>query len=432
MRKAPTGRAVTPRGARGAIAGDLSTAGRGRRIGLLLESDGPGGAEYMLLHLAEALRRRGHRVVAVGPEDGSGWLGERFRSRGFEVATFLLRRPLDWRCLRGLVELVRDRELDVVHSHEFSLAVYGSAAAAITGRPHITTMHGGRYYARRFRRRLALRCAFEASEEVVAVSRSTRADLVRTLGVDPESVRVVPNGIPPRGGSGEGVRRELDLHPEEPLILSVGSLYPVKGHDVLIEAVAHLDRHDPDLPWRLAIAGTGEEEGGLRERIGSHGIHDRVHLLGFRDDVGDLLDAAQVFALPSRSEGLPLALLEAMHAEKAIVATRVGGIPEAVTAGREGLLVPPDDAGSLASGLGAVLRDPSLRRRLGQDAGLRARKEFSVRAMADAYERAYGWRPAEATPRPDRRSAQPTADSGSPEPARPHESAGPSEVRSRR
>lgn len=347
----------------------------------------------MLIHLAEALRTRGHEVLYVGPEDQTGWLGERLREGGFETAAFRIRRPVDPRCAAHLVRLIRRRRVDLVHSHEFSLAVYGALAAGIARLPHVITMHGGRYYAGRWRRRAALRWAFRHSRRVVAVSRATRTDLTRTLGVGPGGIRVVPNGVPPRPGSGEGVREELGIAGDEPLMLAVGSLYPVKGHAVLLEALGRLVRSRSVPPWRLAVAGRGGEEQRLRRRIEDEGLGGRVHLLGFRDDVGDLLAAADLFVMPSLSEGLPLALLEAMHAGTAIVASGVGGIPEAVTTGREAVLVPPGDPAALAAALASVLADRRLRCSLSEAARARARARFSVAAMTDAYERIYGWSP---------------------------------------
>ncbi|MGH7719609.1 MAG: glycosyltransferase, partial [Gemmatimonadaceae bacterium] len=128
-------------------------------IALMLESDGPGGAENMLLQLATALRARGHMVTPVGPSNGYGWLAEQFRGRGFDPATFTLRSPVDWRCARGLVRLFRERGIEVVHSHEFTMAVYGAAAARMAGARHVITMHGGTYFADQMRRRVALRWA---------------------------------------------------------------------------------------------------------------------------------------------------------------------------------------------------------------------------------------------------------------------------------
>jgi glycosyltransferase involved in cell wall biosynthesis len=139
------------------------------------------------------------------------------------------------------------------------------------------------------------------------------------------------------------------------------------------------------------VADRGEEEDRLRSLAADRDVADRIRFLGFRDDVGDLLAACDVFALPSRSEGLPLALLEAMHSGAAVVATDVGGVPEVVTVGREALLVPPDEDEALASALIRLLEDENLRYLLGLRARRRARERFSVTAMTDAYEELYGW-----------------------------------------
>lgn len=376
---------VAPRTSR-----EVSHAGR-RRVALLLESDGPGGAEQMLLNLASELRLRGHGVVPVGPAEGEGWLPARFRERGFEPESYRLGWPMDPRCLADLTGIFRRRDVDVVHSHEFSMAVFGAAAARITGRRHVITMHGGRYYAGRWRRRAVLRWAFRASDDVVAVSAATRDDLARTLGVERTGIRVTPNGVHPLEGSPEPVREELGTANGELLILAVGNLYPVKGHDTLVRALARVRGSRPELRWRAAVAGRGEEEARLKSLAADLDVGDRIRFLGFRDDIDDLLAACDVFALPSRSEGLPLALLEAMHAGAAVVATDVGGVPEVVTAGREALLVPPDRDEALASALIRVLEDERLRRRLGRRARRKARERFSVGAMADAYEDLYGW-----------------------------------------
>src|ERR1700684_139714 len=95
------------------------------RIAQMLESDGPGGAETMLISLSEALRSRGHDVCPVGPAHGVGWLSARLGNAGFQRETFTIRRPIDWRCVRGLIQVLRARRIEVVHSHEFTMAVYG-------------------------------------------------------------------------------------------------------------------------------------------------------------------------------------------------------------------------------------------------------------------------------------------------------------------
>src|SRR5450759_1494058 len=129
------------------------------RIAMMLESDGPGGAEMMVFRLSEELRRRGHTVVPVGPAHGVGWLGDLFRRGGFSPEVFRLRRPVDPGCVHGLVQLFKEHRIDAVHSHEFTMAVYGTAAARLLGLPHVITMHGGFKACTALRRRIALRWA---------------------------------------------------------------------------------------------------------------------------------------------------------------------------------------------------------------------------------------------------------------------------------
>jgi glycosyltransferase involved in cell wall biosynthesis len=354
-------------------------------IALLLESDGPGGAEQMLINLAEELHRRGHEVVPVGPANGCGWLAGQFRDRGFEPATFRLRSAVDPTCVTGLARLFRDRGVDLAHSHEFTMAVYGAAAARRRGIPHLITMHGGKGWAARWRRRAAMRWAIRASQGIVAVSDPTRLELERILGTGTK-VSVVPNGVPARDGDRARVRRELGLGDDKLLIVAVGNLYPVKGHAVLLHALAQVEARRP---WHLAIAGRGEEEPRLRAIARQHRLVDRVHLLGYRPDIPDLLAAADIFAMPSLSEGLPLALIEAMFSKRAIVASSVGGIPAALAEEREGLLVRPGDAGELRAALVRLLEDPDLRVSLGSAARQRAEAEFTTTRMADEYKAIY-------------------------------------------
>lgn len=360
----------------------------GLRIALMLESDGPGGAERVLVHLAEHLRGRGHSIVPVGPDNGCGWLAAELRERGFVPATFSLRRPVDWHCLQGLVNLIREQRIDVVHSHEFTMAVYGAAASRLARRPHIVTMHGGRHYEHRLQRRLALRWAFARSRDVVAVSRTTRLHLEQSMGLRPGRIRVIPNGVAFEQGDAGRVRRELQLDDGEVLLLAVGNLYPVKGHRVLLQALDALWRAG-ERQWRVAIAGRGDEEAWLRDFAKANGWANHLHLLGYRVDVPDLLAAADIYVMPSLSEGLPLALLEAMFAGKAIVVSDTGGVPEVVSGEDEALLVPPADPAALAAALWRLFSDPDLRHRLGAAARRRAEIGFGVERMVEAYEQLY-------------------------------------------
>jgi glycosyltransferase involved in cell wall biosynthesis len=360
-------------------------------VALMLESDGPGGAEVLLLRLAEELRRRGHTVHPIGPAEGEGWLGERFRELGFEPQTYRPRRSPDLRCVRHLAGLMRRLGVDLLNGHEFDGAIYGTAAARLSGRPSVVTMHGNHSMTQAWRRRTALRWAFRASQAVVAVSDQTKQQLDRDLGLRADAVRVIHNGMPVGTGDPAPVRRELGLREDETLILAVGNLVARKGHIVLLQALQRLEREGLGVAWRLAIAGGkgGPERAALEIFIAEHQLADRVHILTYRDDVPNLQAAAEVFVMPSLWEGFPLAILEAMLSGTPVIASDVCGIPEAIVSGEHGLLTPPGDVEALATALRRLLTDPSLREQLAAGARARALREFTLEAMATAYERLY-------------------------------------------
>lgn len=362
----------------------------GLRIALVGETGGPGGAERMMLHLAGELRRRGHDVHPVGPADRSPWLRMQFREGGFEPLTYTMRGRLDPSLIARMTSLFRQIRADIVHTHEFLTSVYGGVAARLLSRPHVITMHGGRYYAERAHRRLALRWTAQHSRALVAVSEATAGELAQSLRLAPAAVRVIYNGISYKPGDRAAVRRELSVGEDEVLVAAVGNLYAVKGHIVLLRALARLEEAGAELPrWRVVIAGRGAEEASLRDFANGRGWAERVHLLGFREDAANVIAAADVFAMPSLSEGLPLALIEAMFAGRAIVASRTGGIPEVVADGAEALLAAPGNDADLAERLRAVLVSPELRTRLGEGARRRAAFRLTVERMADEYERIY-------------------------------------------
>lgn len=359
------------------------------RLALMDEVSGPGGAEVLLLQMAEELRRRGHEVFAVLPCDQVGWLNDELLERGFEVDTFSDRSAFDVTCLRTIVKTLQRRAVDLVHSHEFAMAIYGTVATRWLGVPHVISMHGCQYMMERWRRRAALRWAIRHTASTIAVSEDTRLHLQSRLGLEAGEVRTILNGVAVRVGDAEKVRKEFQIAPSERLLLSVGSLVPRKGHIVLLRALDRLEKAGLREPWRLIIAGSGEERGALEAFVESHGLAGRVHLVGHRDDIPDLQAAADIFLMPSLWEGLPLAVLEAMLARTALVATDASGIPEAVESGVEGLLVPPGDEEALAAALRRLLEDDGLRQRIADAAFVRARANFTIERMTDDYEQVY-------------------------------------------
>jgi glycosyltransferase involved in cell wall biosynthesis len=362
------------------------------RIAMMIETDGPGGAEMMVFRLSEELRRRGHEVIPVGPGKGTGWMGDMFRAAGFSPETFWLKRPVDPGCVGRFMKLFRHHNVDVVHSHEFTMGVYGSTAARLLAIPHVLTMHGGLRVTKALRRRIALRWAIRRSGKAVAVSNATREEFAHDLGLPRTSFTVVHNGVPSKPGNAERVRREFGCNEGEVVLLAVGNLERNKNHRILLEALVRLQTDGVTAPWRLIIAAGrgGEEHDYLAVYVREHGLRDRVHIAMGRDDIPDLQALADVFVMPSLWEGLPMALLEAMVAGNAILASATAGIPEAIANGHEGILVPPGDLDGLAEGLRTLLTDPCRRRQLGAAAFARAHRDFTVEVMADRYESIYG------------------------------------------
>jgi glycosyltransferase involved in cell wall biosynthesis len=221
----------------------------------------------------------------------------------------------------------------------------------------------------------------EAVDHLITVSHAQRRTYER-VGVDPAMITTVPNGIRARGpGPGRGAARaELGLSPTAPVVLTVGRLNVMKGHRYLLDAVPALLRRFPDLA--VVVLGRGHLEAELRQQAAALGVEHAVHLLGHRADARRLLDAADVFVLPSRHEGMPLVLLEAMDAGLPVVSTRVIGSEEVVVHGETGTLVRPRDPSALGHALAELLGDPQLRQRYGRAGQQRFSRCFTAARMA--------------------------------------------------
>jgi glycosyltransferase involved in cell wall biosynthesis len=192
----------------------------------------------------------------------------------------------------------------------------------------------------------------------------------------------VLNGVRPRGaGPGrEEARRLLGLAPDQPVVMTVGRLIVMKGQRFLVDSVPQLLERFGDLA--VLLVGEGHLRGELSKHAAELGVSSAVRLLGHRADARMLLDAADVFVLPSLHEGMPLAAMEAMDASLPVVGTDVIGTAEVVADGETGLLVPPRDPGALATALGALLSDPDLRARYGAAARRRYLQHFTSARMA--------------------------------------------------
>jgi glycosyltransferase involved in cell wall biosynthesis len=279
---------------------------------------------------------------------------------------------LGW--VRRLRDLVRERDVDVVHTHMPLPAAVARLALPGRAPAFVHTEHNlwGRY---RLPTRWANAATYRRNARVIAVSDGVAASIRSPLVRPAVPVEVVVHGadtslVVTGAGARAEARRRLGLPPDAPVVGSVGNFTAKKDQATLVRAFAALP---PELAEaRLVLVGLGPLEDDLRALAASEGVASRVLFPGSRDDVFDLLPGFDVFALSSRFEGLPISLLEAMATGVAPVVTAVGGIPEVVTDGRDGLLVPPGEPAALAVALARVLGDGALRSRLAASARDRA------------------------------------------------------------
>jgi len=302
----------------------------------------------------------------------------------------------------GLARLalgLRRRRIDVLHTHLFDPSVVGLAAGTLARTPlRVLTRHHSDYHTRigkRWHVRLD-QLTTRLSHVVIAVSRHTAEHLIEREGAPRDKVRVVLNGIDfervrvSRPDAPARLRAEL-AEGADHLLLIAARLHPEKGYETLLAALPLL-RPRLARPVRLLIAGTGQLEASYRALAATLGCADSVRFLGFRRDLPDLIAAADLFVLPSLAEAFGLVLAEALYLGTPVVATRVGGIPEIVVHGVDGVLVPPNDSESLAQALAELLTDAPRRARLAGAGHDKVAARLGFETMVRRYEAIYAER----------------------------------------
>lgn len=354
----------------------------------LIETSGPGGAERMLISLVENLDKSRYRSLVCLLKDG--WLKTQLQSLDIETMLVPQHRSLDVPWLLRLSRLLKGRPIHVMHAHEFTMNVYGSLLSRLTGIPIVATVHGKNYYWVKWRRRLAYR--FVARQSVmVAVSDNLKRFLSQWVAIHPDEIRIVHNGIDldryAVSGRHNSLRKELGINKNQPVIGTVGNLYAVKGQTYLLRACVTVAKAFPN--FVLLMAGRGDQLGVLEAEARGLGIRGNVRFLGFREDIPSLLQALDVFVLPSVSEGLPLSILEAMAFGKSVVASNVGGIPEVIKDGVTGYLVPPKDPEALAERILLLLHHPQVAADLGRSGRKIVQEAFRLERMIQDYQSLY-------------------------------------------
>lgn len=348
-----------------------------------------GGAERIVIDLVNGLTRPQFEPV-VCCLYGKGRCAADVERRGTRVLALEKRRTFEPSLIVRLARIMRRERIDVVHTHMFNANLWGRLGAVMAGVPVIASEHGmdewrhGPYL-------LADRMLAPITTRIVCVSDAVTQFYEARLPVLRRKGLVIRNGVDCARFRApldtDSLRNSIGIRQEAFVVGVVGRLAHEKAHGDFIDALARVVRRQPQVMG--LIVGDGPLAASLRLAAERANIAQNVVFTGFRHDVADVLRIMDVLVLCSMYEGLPVALLEAMAGGVPVVATAVGGIPECIEHGRDGLLVPPANVGALAAALELMIESPELRRALSRHARERIDASLTVKHMVASYEALY-------------------------------------------
>lgn len=356
-----------------------------------IETGGPGGAETVVLNLVKRLNQERFKSVALLPP--GPWLNPRLRELGVPVIEVGWNAWYDPRGPLAMVRTVREYEVDLIHSHLPGQNFYSCIAGTLTGCKTLVTYHGPVEFqdGESLKGRLKLWFVRSTADRAVVVCNMVKEILVQ-YGFRRGGISVIYNGIDPTpydAPAAGTIRSELGLGADVRLVGTIANVRQSKGYDILVKACAEVCRMFPKSKF-VAVGDVHDVLAApIKKLVVELSLENRFIFLGFRTDIPRILGDLEVFVLSSTSEGMPLAVLEAMASGKAIVTTRCGGIPEVVDHGQNGLLVPPSDSGALAAAIGDLLSDRSKAERYAANAQIKFKREFTLDGMIEQYERLY-------------------------------------------
>ncbi len=368
------------------------------RVRIVLAESGTsvGGTERVLWELATRLPPTRFDVrVWLSDAPGVDPLAESLAARDLPVDRVPeVDSRWDWRGMASTWGRLRRLKPDVLHIHHVWPAAdrYLSWLAGAAGVPHVVVTEHITGESHSNTQRALKRNELQQADAVTAVCGAVVDSLVRDYGVDRARVRVVPNGadLPDEEVERPVARRlrdEFGAGPFRPLWVCPARLELQKGHGVFLDALARL--RERGLEFVAVMAGEGSLRADLERQSRTAGLGDHVRFAGQVDPIGPLLQAADVCVLPSLWEGLPLSLLEALARGRPVVASRVGGVPDAIDDGVTGRLVPAGDAGALAAVLEDFHRRPDPARRMGLNGAERVQAEFTWPRVVESFEEVY-------------------------------------------
>lgn len=349
---------------------------------------GFGGTEQVVRQLVMHLPKNqfNNEVLCIDGEVGE--IGQRLEAeQGITIHTLIRQPGLDWRLVLNIRRLIIQGGFDIVHCHQYTPWFYGLLGSLGTGVKLVFTEHG-RFHPDKYRRKAWLfnRVMAKVTHALVAISKATRDALVEFEFLPRNDIAVIYNGIEPiipdYGRVGE-IRSGLGITAEDIVFGTVSRLDPVKNQRMMLEAFSLFCAQHGNC--RLLMVGDGPDRSMLEGYAQKLGIEGKTVFTGFQSNPVDYLDAMDVFLLSSHTEGTSMTLLEAMSISKPCIVTQVGGNPELVRDGMNGLLVPTNDPAAMSAAMARLADDTALRAELGEHARTIFSSEFSAKKMAAQY-----------------------------------------------
>jgi len=348
----------------------------------------PNGAERLLVDLIKARSDRFDVQVLCLVRGGP--LEQELARMGVPVVIFGRRSKFDVSLLWRLWRWLRLHRPKVVHTHLFTADSWGRLAAFLAGVPAVfSTAHSSNQWKSRLHITID-RLMARVTSKVIACTEAVQQVLITEHHIPAKKVALVGNGIDFQRLENADVHGLTSEFPTQPNVLKIGiigRLHPCKGHLDFLPVLVHL--RDKNINAHLFVIGEGELRQDIERRISDLQLGSHVTLAGQRSDVPAWLNYLDFLVIPSKYEGLPLTLLEAMGVGRPVVATAVGGIPDVIEEGVDGLLVRPEDEAAMASVVLKLASSAELRQSLGQHARAKARANYSVQATARLYEQLY-------------------------------------------
>ena len=342
-------------------------------------SEGWGGQEMRILAEMKIHRRRGHRLYLLCPPGTR--LGREASDLGIRVFYRKIRQPWDLAAIRKIMRLVEELGVEVLHTHS-SVDSWAGALAARWGKT--TALVRTRHISVPVKRP-GLNRLYYFPDAIITAGEHIRRDLLRTHKIPAERVVSIPTGVDttffyPRPPD-RTLQKKLGLAEEARVISLVAVLRTQKRHEIVIAAARQVLEAFPDVRFLFVGEGPGRER--IQKAIVAQGLESFFILTGHRGDIPEILALTEVGVISSSAEGVPQFLLQALAMGKPVVATRVGGIPEIVSSGVNGLLIPPEDPRSLAEALIDLLRHPDRAGLLGRAGQKGVEEEYTLERMGE-------------------------------------------------